>query len=128
MMAGVYANLFQANGSEGFTTLERGVQFKDVRIGNGPLLKVRELAQVKYKLTAISKQFSGTTIELERSKDFKFRLGRGEVIQGWDIGMVGMRQGGTRKLIIPPKAGYGSQDIGAGPGAILNFEITLLSC
>ena len=49
------------------------------------------------------------------------------MIQGWDIGCQGMREGGRRKLIVPPKAGYGSQDIGAGPGATLFFDITLLS-
>ena len=49
------------------------------------------------------------------------------VIQGWDIGLLGMHEGGRRKLIVPPKAGYGSQDIGAGSGAMLYFDITLLS-
>jgi FKBP-type peptidyl-prolyl cis-trans isomerase len=61
------------------------------------------------------------------NKKFTFRLGKGEVIQGWDIGMMGMRQGGTRHLIVPPKAGYKSEDIGAGPGGLLYFDITLLS-
>ena len=55
-------------------------------------------------------------------------MGKGEVIQGWEIGLQGMRVGGIRHLIVPPnKAGYGpTQDIGAGPGAILHFHITLL--
>ena len=49
------------------------------------------------------------------------------VIKGWDIGVVGMKVGGRRQLIVPPKAGYGSEDIGAGPGAVLFFDITLLN-
>lgn len=48
------------------------------------------------------------------------------VIKGWDIGVVGMKVGGRRQLIVPPKAGYGGEDIGAGPGAVLFFDITLL--
>jgi FKBP-type peptidyl-prolyl cis-trans isomerase len=81
------------------------------------------MVTVKYKLTA--GKFGAT---LDSSKKFSFRFAMGEVIQGWEIGMEGMRQGGKRRLIVPPKAGYGSQDIGAGSGAILYFDITLLSC
>jgi peptidylprolyl isomerase len=67
----------------------------------------------------------------DSAKKFTFRLSKGEVIQGWDFGMVGMQQGvRRRRLIVPPKAGYGSQDIGAGAGAVLvlHFDITLFSC
>ena len=39
---------------------------------------------------------------------------------------MGMREGGRRQLVVPPKAGYGSKDIGAGPGGLLNFDITVL--
>lgn len=48
------------------------------------------------------------------------------MIQGWDIGGSRMRVGGTsrRKLIVPPKAGCGSKDIGAGAGAVLYFDVT----
>ena len=42
--------------------------------------------------------------------------------------MQGMAVGGTRKLVVPPKAGYGGKDIGAGPGALLHFDITVLAC
>ena len=55
-------------------------------------------------------------------------MGKGEVIPGWEIGLLRMRQGGTRHLIVPPGAGYGNRNIGAGSGALLYFEITLLSC
>ena len=52
----------------------------------------------------------------------------GEVIEGWEIGLQGMKQGGIRHIIVPPKAGYGTKDIGAGVGATLYFEVTLLKC
>lgn len=107
----------------GTTTLRLGVQYKDIVVGTGAVVQDRTMVTVKYKLTA--GKFGNV---LDSSKKFSFRLSKGEVIQGWDIGMAGMRQGGRRCLIVPPKAGYGSQDIGAGSGAILHFDITLLSC
>ena len=63
---------------------------------------------------------------LDSSGNFGFRLGKGEVIEGWDIGVAGMRVGGTRRLIVPREAGYGNKDVGAGRGADLYFEIELL--
>mmetsp|Transcript_526 Transcript_526/g.1615 ORF Transcript_526/g.1615 Transcript_526/m.1615 type:complete len:268 (-) Transcript_526:2781-3584(-) len=107
----------------GATILRMGVKCIDVVLGKGPVATDGMLVTVKYKLTGGN--FLGTSID--SSKSFNFRLGKGEVIQGWDIGVEGMREGGRRQLIVPPKAGYGSQDIGAGPGATLYFDITLLS-
>ena len=59
---------------------------------------------------------------------FAFTLGAGTVIRGWDQGVVGMRVGGRRRLVIPPELGYGSSGSGAVPGnAVLVFDIDLLS-
>ena len=64
-----------------------------------------------------------------RNEPFSFPVGVGYVIQGWDQGVVGMKVGGKRRLIVPPQLGYGSQ--GAGdvipPDATLIFEIELLN-
>lgn len=59
---------------------------------------------------------------------FKFQLGAGRVIKGWDQGVVGMRVGGTRKLTIPSELGYGSRGAGTAipPNATLLFEVELL--
>lgn len=65
----------------------------------------------------------------DRGDPFRFMLGGGMVIEGWDKGVVGMKVGGTRVLTIPPELGYG--EYGAGsvipPGATLVFEVELLS-
>ena len=121
----IFRNLM--NGSTdpatGMTNLRLGVQYKDIVVGSGPMVQDNMAVTVKYRLTG-----GKFGILLDSSNKFTFRLGKGEVIQGWNIGLQGMRVGGRRKLIVPPKAGYGAQDIGAGAGALLHFEVWLLSC
>lgn len=107
-----------------FLPLRLGVKYQDVTVGKGPVVQDRSKIRVAYKLRA--KDRYGKV--LDASENFGFRLGRGEVIQGWDIGVQGMRQGGKRYLVIPPAAGYGQKNIGAGPGATLFFEVSVLSC
>ena len=78
-----------------------------------------------YKNGRRGKKFDSS---LDSGQPFTFQLGAGEVIEGWDRGVEGMRVGGKRELIIPSQMGYG--EAGAPPEipphAILNFEVQLL--
>jgi len=113
-----------SNDTNTFVQTSMGVRYIDVVIGTGPVIVNRKRIVCQYVLRAKNK--NGKV--LDSGDRFAFKFGKGEVIQGWEIGLKGMKQGGRRHIIVPPNAGYGMKDIGGGRGATLYFEVTLLQC
>lgn len=115
----------QADPSKMVTT-ESGLQYVDVVEGNGRTAQVGETAIVHY--TGWLENGNKFDSSVDRQQPFSFRLGAGRVIKGWDEGVVGMKIGSKRKLVIPPHLAYGPR--GAGrvipPNATLTFEVELL--
>jgi peptidylprolyl isomerase len=98
----------------------------DVVVGKGTEAKTGSHVSVHYVGTlADGKEFDSSR---KRGKPFVFTLGQGSVIRGWDQGVVGMKVGGRRELIIPASLGYGSQSPGSGiaPNDTLVFMVDLL--
>lgn len=99
---------------------------QDVTEGSGPEAKKGDRVLVHYTGTLLD----GTKFDssLDRGSPFEFVIGQGSVIAGWDLGVVGMKKGGKRKLKIPPHLGYGSRGSPPkiGPDATLLFDIELV--
>lgn len=99
-------------------TLPGGVVIEDRTVGKGPTAKNGSRVGVRY----IGKLKNGSVFDKNTSgKPFNFGLGKGEVIKGWDVGVVGMAVGGERRIVIPAKMAYGSQKL---PGIPANSELT----
>jgi FKBP-type peptidyl-prolyl cis-trans isomerase len=102
----------------------------DIIVGTGAQAVKGSKATVHYTGWLYKNGHRGKKFDssLDSGQPFTFTLGAGEVIEGWDRGIEGMRVGGKRELIVPSQAGYGKA--GAPPeippDAILNFEVQLL--
>jgi FKBP-type peptidyl-prolyl cis-trans isomerase len=103
-----------------------GLKYLDLRPGRGAEARKGAVVEVHYTgWLSNGKKFDSSR---DRNAPFTFKLGAGNVIKGFDEGLIGMRVGGKRKLVIPPQLGYGAR--GAGniipPNAELVFEVELL--
>lgn len=108
-------------------TTTSGLKYQDLVVGEGTVAESGKTVSVHYTgwLTDESKFDSS----VDRGTPFEFLLGNGQVIKGWDEGVVGMAIGGKRMLIIPAELAYGDGGAGNGlipPGAELYFQIELL--
>ncbi|MCA9327336.1 FKBP-type peptidyl-prolyl cis-trans isomerase [Candidatus Saccharibacteria bacterium] len=102
------------------------LQTTDLTEGTGAAAKNGDCLVMKYYGTLAS---DGTMFDENFTKPdaFAFTLGSGQVIKGWDQGLVGMKEGGERRLVIPPAYGYGDQAQGSIPAnSTLVFDVKLL--
>jgi peptidylprolyl isomerase len=117
-------------GGEKVNTTSSGLKYVDHKVGNGDSPKKGEIVIVHYTGTLEN----GTKFDssVDRGEPFKFPIGIGRVIKGWDEGVLTMKPGGKRKLIIPGNLAYGKDGISQGgkqiipPNATLIFEVELL--
>jgi FKBP-type peptidyl-prolyl cis-trans isomerase FkpA len=106
-----------------------GLKMIDSKEGQGDAVKTGDTVSVHYSGWLYENEKRGTKFDssLDRGQPFFFTVGRG-VIRGWSEGVVGMKPGGKRQLIIPPDLAYGPRGAGGviPPNATLDFEIELL--
>lgn len=109
-------------------TTASGLVYEDLQVGKGATAKAGDNVSVNY----IGWLTDGTKFDsnLDRgTTTFDFTIGAGNVIAGWDEGVVGMRVNGTRLLVIPPSLGYGTAGYGSTipANATLTFEVQLVA-
>jgi FKBP-type peptidyl-prolyl cis-trans isomerase len=107
-------------------TTPSGLQYEDVVVGEGETPKSGQSVQVHY--TGWLEDGTKFDSSVDRGQPFVFPLGMGRVIRGWDEGVATMREGGKRRLTIPPNLGYGARGAGGviPPNATLIFDVELL--
>jgi FKBP-type peptidyl-prolyl cis-trans isomerase len=107
-----------------FQRSESGLYWQDIQIGEGPVARRTSRVWIQY----VGWLPDGTVFDGNvGGEPYHLRLGGNEVIRGWNEGIVDMKRGGIRKLVVPPSLGYGS--VGRGdvpPGATMVFLIELV--
>lgn len=111
-------------------TTPSGLKYIDTLPGNGATPKKGQTCVMHYtgwlwENNAKGKKFDSS---VDNGQPFEFKVGVGQVIKGWDEGVISMKVGGKRTLIIPPALGYGAKGAGGviPPNATLYFEVELL--
>ncbi len=106
---------------------ETGMKYEIIKEGTGASPKRGDSVTVHY--TGWLEDGTKFDSSVDRNQPFTFKLGVGQVIQGWDDGVATMKVGGKTKFFIPPELGYGSRGAGGviPPNASLIFEVELLS-
>ena len=118
-------SIFTNNETAIFMPQSQDVLIDDVLIGGGETANSGDRITVHYTGRFVDGQVFDSSVD--RGEPFQFVLGVGNVIEGWDKGITGMRVGGKRTISIPPELGYGMNDYGIIPGgSTLIFEIELL--
>ena len=119
----------QASVSQAFTNMQTsstGLQWKDVVVGTDAEVKNGSTVSVHYTGTLVNgAKFDSS---YDRGEPFTVIVGAGQVIPGWEEGLLGMKVGGKRELVIPPSLAYGSRDLGViPPNSTLQFVVEVIS-
>lgn len=106
---------------------ESQVKIDEIEVGDG--LEALRFSTVDVHYTGRLEGGEVFDSSLERGEPFRFTLGAGQVIPGWDMGILGMKAGGKRMLTIPPELAYGQRGAGGviPPNATLTFEVELVA-
>ena len=111
-------------------TTSSGLQMIDTKAGTGASPRSGQTVTVHYTgwLYENGKKGAKFDSSVDRNEAFEFPIGQGRVIKGWDEGVMSMKIGGKRTLIIPPALGYGARGAGGAipPNATLMFDVELL--
>jgi FKBP-type peptidyl-prolyl cis-trans isomerase FkpA len=103
------------------------LQITDEKIGTGAAVKKGDTVEINYVGTLTNGKKFDASADHNGGKPFETQIGVGQVIKGWDEGVIGMKVGGKRKLVIPPSLGYGNQAVGSIPAnSTLIFQIQLV--
>lgn len=123
---GIYWFAFRNNSGGGETTTSSGLKYIDQVVGTGASPSPGKQVTVHYTGTLENGQKFDSSVD--RGQPFTFTIGVGQVIKGWDEGVMSMKVGGKRKLIIPAKIGYGASGSPPAipPNATLLFDVELL--
>ncbi|MEI8339758.1 MAG: FKBP-type peptidyl-prolyl cis-trans isomerase [bacterium] len=106
--------------------ISKTLNLVDVKVGGGAEAVVGKAVKVNYTGTFADGKVFDTSKQAGR-EPLGFTVGAGQMIKGFDQGVVGMKVGGTRKMTLPPEYAYGSQAVGSIPAnSTLNFEVELL--
>ncbi len=110
----------------GMITTPSGLAYQDLVPGSGPTPTAGKLVRVHY--TGWLQDGTKFDSSMDSGQPFEFPIGTGQVIPGWDEGVMTMKVGGKRKLVVPPQLGYGARGAGGviPPNATLTFEVILL--
>jgi len=107
-------------------TTPSGLRYTDHVVGSGSSPTTGSTVRVHYDGRLETGQMFDSSVQ--RGQPFEFQIGEGYVIEGWDEGVMSMKVGGKRTLVVPPNLGYGPQGTGPIPGnATLYFDVQLLA-
>uniref|UniRef100_A0A7S0H734 peptidylprolyl isomerase n=1 Tax=Hanusia phi TaxID=3032 RepID=A0A7S0H734_9CRYP len=114
---------------EGFSQTPSGLKYKDIEVGQGPQPKSGQKIKAHYSgyLLSNGKLFDSS---YDRGQPLPFNVGVGQVIKGWDEGLLSMKVGGKRILLIPSELAYGKRNVANGlipPNSVLVFYVELVS-